>query len=430
MFNLKFKAMKKQLLTTALVLTGMIAMTPDVDAKSTMDKNLTMEWMNTDVAPLHTSARQGIGMKGKFYLQNKDTKKIEVWDGTGRIDDIDAGEGTNITMDDAGNIIARLGTFNTNYVDTRNEMRIIPADGSAPVDLPLSGITKGRLDFWGHVKGNVLDKTNGGLLYMGTAWYPQLIEIPIIDGQQNKTDTYTYIYSSPFGVSGNFATTAIVSAWDDLEEVAILSPLYNKTNCNSIQKLMPDEDGNWAHDSYYITPRHSGCAGFYIFSVGTQKYIVYPSGSNNADGFTVAKLATKATSDVEESDESVRVATKYSEQKDDGNPMYVNNAFYGNHLTAEAISETQANIYQYYPNGYIAKYVLTVPVDGVEGVIEEAKATVTGGRGEINIEGEVSNIAVYTLSGSLISENETSVKCASGIYIVKTDSTATKVIVK
>lgn len=34
--------------------------------------------------------------------------------------------------------------------------------------------------------------------------------------------------------------------------------------------------------------------------------------------------------------------------------MYTNNAFYGNHLTAEAVSETEAYIYQYYPNGYIA----------------------------------------------------------------------------
>lgn len=47
--------------------------------------------------------------------------------------------------------------------------------------------------------------------------------------------------------------------------------------------------------------------------------------------------------------------------------MYTNNAFYGNHLTAEAVSETEAYIYQYYPNGYIAKYSFTVGTDtGVE----------------------------------------------------------------
>lgn len=83
-------------------------------------------------------------------------------------------------------------------------MRIIPANGSDPIDLTLSGITPGRLDFWGHVSGNVLDKTTGGILYMGTNWYHQLIEIPIIDGKQDVANTYTYTYASPFGVARKF----------------------------------------------------------------------------------------------------------------------------------------------------------------------------------------------------------------------------------
>ena len=62
--------MKKQLLTAALMLTGMFALTPSVaDAKSTMDSNLTLLWMNTDVAPLTLDVRQGFGRDGKFYLQ-------------------------------------------------------------------------------------------------------------------------------------------------------------------------------------------------------------------------------------------------------------------------------------------------------------------------------------------------------------------------
>lgn len=422
--------MKKQLLTTALVLTGILAMTPSVGAVSKMTKELKMEWMNTDVAPLNLNARQGFGKDGKIYIQNYSTSKIEVWDGTGKTREIESGSGTNLTFDDAGNIMVRLVKFPANFGGTENEMRIIPADGSAPVDIPLSGATKGRLDFWGHVKGNVMDKIEGGLFYMGTQWYPQIVEFPIIGGQQNIKDTYTYIYTNPFGIAGNFATTTMISSWDYLDEIAILSPYYNKTNCNSIQKLTMDEDGNWSHDSYYITPGHNGCAGFYIFVVGGNKYIVYPSGATNTDGFTVSKLATKAVSDVEDSDTNVKIATRYAEEKEDGNPMYTPNAFYGNHLTAEAISDTEAYIYQYFPSGYIAKYKLTVPGGSVEDVTDENKAKVIGGNGEINIEGEVSAIEVYSLSGTLISKNETSVKCAPGIYIVKTDNDATKVIVK
>jgi len=89
--------------------------------------------------------------------------------------------------------------------------------------------------------------------------------------------------------------------------------------------------------------------------------------------------------------------------------MYTNNAFYGNHLTAEAVSETEAYIYQYYPNGYIAKYSFTVGTDtGVEKT-ETPKATVIGGTGEITIEGEPASIEVYTISGILISRNENNV---------------------
>lgn len=423
--------MKKQLLTATIMLTGMFALTPSIaDAKSSMDSNLKLLWMNTDVAPLTLDVRQGFGKDGKFYLQNKATKKIEVWNETGKIDEIPSGGGTNMTFDDAGNILVRIGTFPNAFDKDINELRIIPADGSEAIDVTLSGITAGRLDFWGHVRGNVLDEENGGILYMGTTYYPQLIEIPIIGGQQDVANTYNYTYSSPFEVAGNFATTTFISSWEGSEDVSILSPLYNKTNCNSIQKLVLDEDGNWSHDSYYVTPRHNGCAGFYIFKMGGQDYIVYPSGENNADGFTVSKLATKATSEIEDSDADVRIATKYSEQKDDDNPMYTPNAFYGNHLNVEVVSETQAHIYQYFPSGYIAKYEFTV--EGGVGLkdTEAAKATVIGGTGEITIAGEPASIEVYTISGILISRNENNVKCIPGTYIVKTDNNATKVMVK
>lgn len=421
--------MKRQLLTAALMLTGIFALTPSADAKSSMDSKLTLLWMNTDVAPLELDARQGFGKNGKFYIQNKSTKKIEIWDGTGKIDEISSGDGTNITFDDAGNIIVRIGTFNTPYVSTRNELRIIPADGSTVIDIPLSGITAGRLDFWGHVRGNVLDKVTGGVLYMGTMYYPSLIEIPIIDGKQDVANTYSYSYTSPFGIAGNFATTTIASSWEGLEDLAVLSPYVSKTNCNSIQKMSLDGDGNWVHNSFYVTPRHNGCTGFYIFKLGDQEYIVYPSGSTNADGFTVSKLATKAISGVEDTDESVRIASKYSEQKDDGNPMYINNAFYGNHLNVEVISATEAYIYQYFPKGYIAKYLFNILSSGIADV-EAGKAIVIGGNGEIKITGEASSIEVYTIGGVLISKNQTGVKCAPGTYIVKADNNVTKVMVK
>ena len=46
------------------------------------------------------------------------------------------------------------------------------------------------------------------------------------------------------------------------------------------------------------------------------------------------------------------------------------------------------------------------------------------------MEGEPASIEVDTISGILISRNENNVKCIPGTYIVKTDTNATKVIVK
>lgn len=430
--QLKFqKMMKKQLLTAALMLGGIFALTPSVaDAKSSMDSSLKMLWMNTDVAPLAANARQGFGLNGKFYLQNMATQKIEVWDESGKIDEIASGAGTNITFDDAGNIIVRIGTF-PNGIGSGNEMRIIPADGSNPIDLPLARITSGRADFWGHVKGNVMDKTIGGMLYTGTQWQPGIVEVPFMDGQQDVENTYNYAYTNPFGIGGNFATTTLISVWEDYDAVSMLSPHITTTNCNSIQKLVLDADENWVHDSFYITPRHNGCAGFYIFKMGEQRYIIYSSGSNNADGFTISKLATKTASEFEDSDESFRVATKYAEAKDDGTIMYTkSNTFYGNHFSAEVISDTKAYIYQYFPSGYIAKYEFTVDAGvGIKDT-EATKPIVIGGNGEITIEGEPASIEVYTMSGILISRNEHNVKCIPGTYIVKTENSATKVMVK
>ncbi len=424
--------MKKHLLFATMLLAG-VAFTPNVDAKSAMDSNLKMEWMNTDVASLHTSARQGIGFNDLFYLQNKDTKKIEVWGATGKVKDIDAGAaGTNITLDDANNIIVRVGTFNKNYTFDP-EFKVITPEGKILNGCKLKNVSSGRVDFWGHGGGNVADKTTGGILLMGTQWSGKMSEINIVDCKENIPNSAMHTYMNPLKIGGQITTTTLISAWDFGEEdysMAILSPYAGKTNCNSIQKLVYDQDLNIVHDSFYITPNHNSCSGFYIFQIGTQKYIIYSTGSNNADGFSIAKLATKADYAVEEGDKAYRVATKYAEAKDDGNVMYTNNAFYGNHFTVEKRDDNSVNIYQYVPNAYIAKYVFTPEAAGVEGVVEEKVSNVFTMDGKIFVEGEAQNIAVYNIAGALVSANETEVNVPAGVYVVNVDGNATKVLVR
>lgn len=427
--------MKKQLLLGALLSAGLMAFVPAMNAKSSMDASLSMKWMVTgDIPTLKLDARQGTAANGKFYLQNKATGKVEVWDATGKINEITSGGGTNITRDDAANIIVRVGTFNTDYVSTRDELMIIPTEGASK-SIPLSGITKGRLDFWGHVSGNVMDATDGGVLYMGTIYGGNIIEIPIKDGAQDVANTYQYSYRSPFAIPGNITTTSLMSSWKGVEDLAVLSPYAtgNTTSCNSIEKMGYDGDDNWVHKAFYITPRHNNCTGFDIFKIGDQKYIVYSTGGNNGDGFSVARLATKEASAFEDSDEAYRVATKYAETKEDNNVMYQGaNSYYGNHLIAEVNTDGKtANIYQYFPGGYIAQYVFDPSKSGVDGIQNDAEQTIIiGGEGEITIEGNPASIEVYTIGGVLVSRNEANVKCAPGIYVVRTNGNVAKVLVK
>ena len=264
--------MKTNLLFGAALIASLAVSAPSTNAKSAMDHNLKCLWMNTDVAPLHTSARQGVAVNGKFYLQNKDTQKIEIWDQTGKVGELDSGKGTNITRDDAGNIIVRTGEFNTNY-NVNKGVRIISPTGETK-DFEIAGIPAGRADFWGHVSGNVLSD-KGGILYMGTWWQPNMIEVPIKNGVQDAANTYPYNFvpNEALKVGGTFTTTHLISNYGfDTESVSMLSPdvkLTNTTsgNGNSIYRLTLDDEGKWMPSGFYTTPNHNGCTGFEIFQL-------------------------------------------------------------------------------------------------------------------------------------------------------------------
>ncbi len=68
---------------------------------------------------------------------------------------------------------------------------------------------------------------------------------------------------------------------------------------------------------------------------------------------------------------------------------------------------------------------------GVEDAVAEDGVKVLGLDGEIAIVGEAADVEVYNMGGALIAKgNLTSIDCAAGVYIVKVDGNAQKVIVK
>ena len=435
--------MKKSLLFGAVALAGTFALS----AQPAMDDCLGLVWMNEGVQSLGTNVgRQGFGRDGKFYIQNHTTQKLEIWDNTGKTDEINTGKGTNVSFDDAGNIIVRAATsvasFDIHNSDGTDQLTFISSDLSDVKTVEVSKQSTGRHDFYGHTRGDIFSE-DGAFLYTAGIWNPSIVETYFVNGEQDVENSYIYdYYISPLSIDGNFTTTGLISAWEDYDFIAILSPLGNTTgqskpgvvrttDCNSIEKFVLDEDMNWSRDSYFITPRHNGCTGFYIFTVGGQDYIVYSSGDNFLDGFSIAKLATKDTYEVEDSDMDYLVATKYSESNLDGTYKYDGaNGIYGNHFSVDVISDTEAYIYQYMPGAYIAQFKFTAPAGGVEGVDAAPAAKVYGGDGKIIVSGDAESIEVYNVGGVLVSENDANVECAPGMYLVKVDGNVTKVVVK
>jgi len=354
--------MKKALLFAAIA-----AMAMTSQAKSAMDSNLKMLWMNTDVTTNGTNARQGTAINGKFYIQNQATSKIEVWDMTGKVQEFNSGPGMNITRDDAGHIIVRTGAFPNAFSGTGNTgISIMDTDGITLSAFDIQGIGSGRADFFGHVAGDVMSD-DGSYLYFGTQWMP-LNEVPIINGKQDVFNTYQYTvtFNSAIKPDGTYTTTHTIGTYSFMkDQLVLLSPHYQKTNTaynngNSIQLLELDEDMNWTVTGYFSTFNHNGCSGFDVFEVEGNKYIVYSTGSNNCDGFSVSKLKILDSPANTDEDKNYRVSTKYAETKEDGNVMYSCNNCYANHLIVEPVpgEPSHVYIYQYVPQRYIAMYEL------------------------------------------------------------------------
>ncbi|MEG2598284.1 MAG: hypothetical protein RSA66_02325 [Muribaculaceae bacterium] len=297
---------------------------------------LTEKWKITEGLPVAAEARQAAYKNGKLYIQNKATKTIQVWDAKGLTDEgYPSGAGTNITTDEAGNIIVRIGTFPNAFASDVAELRIISADGKITKDVTLSGIPAGRCDFFGKVKGNVLDAVDGGVLYLMIGGNQSITVVPIIDGVQN----IDYTFQAPY--DGALATSGVINA------VGEKLVVYGRGGGNTIVEGAMEGEA-FVKNRTYITPSHNAANGCTSFTMGGVEYILYTTSPNAkyGDGFAIAKASDVA-------DNAIIVENVET--------INAKNGFQANWVFAEVVSDTKANIYQYFPGGYIAMYEFTIP---------------------------------------------------------------------
>ena len=377
--------MKKLLLLSASALLSLSAMA-QAEAPT-----LTKAWEYKTVAelPSGADARYGTAGDGVIYTADKAAKKIISWTKDGKSDYVASDNITNtaITIDDAGNIIGTRG-----WAGGNNSLNfyIVAADTKAittfDVTLP-EGVEKGILFSMGRAVGNVLS-TEGGYIYYAPNGQTKVVCVKLVNGQQ--ASAYA---STDTGVTFNSTQVQPALSSEDLA-----SETNPANNCYFCTRAKYNQGGaiRYFNETEWVgfkepETRYS-TDGFDVVTLKDVNFGVYPTGTAYNTPFAVVDL----------SDGSIVAETTETVDESNGSSYYQT-------IIAEKVSETKANIYQYFAGKRVAMYTFEIPADyatAIESVAVDANAPVE----------------YYNLQGVKVANPE------NGLFIKKQGNKATKVI--
>lgn len=349
--------MKKILLFAALAAASL-----SMSAQYTVEKL----WGSTNV-PAAADCRQGVGMNGKFYINNKYVNADEgaepqvlVYSENGlENQQFEGGLNCGINIDQAGHLIVSLATFpNANswlFDDETPMIRVIdPVTGNV-TDLPLGGGAPngGRLD--------VLGRAYGDLLGTGELYLPLLPANGGInryfyeEGEVLGEDCYAALQSPSANADNMTIVNAVVDA-DGNDAIFYYQrggmPYLFYWNGDNLEGQIINIP---ASENGMIRCNQNG-ADFFAFD--GKNFVVYPCGAaNNAyyDGFAIYEIGAEAPLFVKEP----TIAT-------------APNAFQANWLNAE-LTNDGVIIYQYVPGKSMEVYKMALEND------EPETRTISGG---------------------------------------------------
>ena len=109
-------------------------------------------------------ARQGFGMNGKFYINNKADQKVIVVDENGITNtEYPGGANCGITRDEAGNIVVSAAAFPDPWSEATIKVINPETNEVKEYTVPEECGVAGRCDFLGFAKGNLMEN---GFLYL------------------------------------------------------------------------------------------------------------------------------------------------------------------------------------------------------------------------------------------------------------------------
>ena len=347
--------MKKFLLIAAL---AAVALGANADGYK-----LEKVWEISDLSFLgdKNEVRQGIGMNGKFYINNK-KQVVDTIDGVPTVTtapviyEVDengltgvtypGGANCGITRDEAGNIIVSLAQFpNTWHAGIRV---INPETGEfVEYDIPEECAVLGRCDFLGTAKGNLME--DGEIYITGGGNGTDVCRIVIAGGEVDFDASY---YASCDGTGATVSNQTPLYYYADLAgDDAVLYVTRNA----QLKKLTFDGD-NFVGTTVTL-PGKGACNGTFPFVWDGMELFAYPTLPNYQNGFAVAESGAESP--------LVEFASTVTANA---------NGYQANWVNAE-VDANGVNLYQYYPGGHLTLWRLTKD----EPAPEPAKVYMLGG---------------------------------------------------
>ena len=333
-------------------------------------------------------ARQGVGMNGKIYINNKADLKVMVFGEGGLADEeFPGGANCGIGRDEAGNLVISNGAFPNEWACDGETPVIKVVDVNNPENvkeyaLPDDVAGFGRSDLLGFAQGNLLE--NGVLYFCGATSDQTLVIVTITDGEVNLDETY--VADIEGGVTASSNPIYFYKNKDGEDRLLYVNRTQAGGGGNIGIKVLAAEGDGFVVESTPVMPGKSASNGGMIFVWNGEEYAVYPYGGNYLDGFAVVKLGEEEAFFVKEPELAA-------------NP----NTFQANWVNAEVV-EDGVMIYHYVPGAYVEAYKIT---DG-SAPIEDAKYYVVGGFNawdtnageEITEEGATINVQEQNLEDS------------------------------
>ena len=331
-----------------------------------------------------TEAAYGTGFNGTVYTVDKVNTTIWAW--TKDQQKVNyasnaAFTGTAITCDDAGNLLINSGIYST----SATTWNIVAASSKAVTPITVtfpSDIASGNTYHVGRVVGNMLS-SEGAYVYLTRAGVNKVACVKIANGA--------------------FVSATSSDAIADLEAAKVQTVSYAQPSMETVAQI---NAASKPANCFYL---HDRSQKNYYSTSGV--FMAAPSGSYTTDGGDVVTLSGKTYAMFPM---GTAYGSAFSIVEKNANEIVaqesntVANVAYYQSLVFEKVSETKANIYQYYAGGKVAMYTFEVPGDAT--AIESVDAEVSA------------PVEYYNLQGVKVANP------SNGLFIKKQGNKTTKVI--